>query len=180
MSKLQTNHRKSVSPPTAQMSRYARVCTPASNERGSAEVVAGCRQGGMVRSRREPAQKNPLCSSLPSPLSSPEPPTQLSPLAQLRARVAPPPLSPTFSSPAWIPRDGTGDKGAVRCRIGENIVTWGSKGQYGAVRWKWAQYRAAAQRNSKQFYSDNDAERHPTSTKRRAILQGITCTHNKR
>jgi len=135
-----------------------------------------------VRSRREPAQKNPPSSSLPSPISPPEPPTQLSPLAQLRARVAPPPPLPPFSSRAWISkeREGTGDKWAVRCRIGENRVTWGSKGQYGAVRWKLAQYRAAAQKNSQHFSSDNDAERHPTSTKRRPILQGITCTHNQR
>jgi len=134
-----------------------------------------------VRSRREPAQKNPPCSSLPSPLSPSALPTQLSPLAQLAARVAPPPLLPRFSSPAWISkeRDGIGDYWAVRCRIGENRVTWGITGQYGAVLWKRAQYRAAAQRNSEHFSSDNDAERHPTSIKRRAILQVITCTKNK-
>jgi len=164
------------------MSTFACVPAPASNQRRSEEFVAGSRHRGMVRSRRAPAQKNPPCSSLPWLCSPSAPPTQLSPLAQFRARVASPLPVPPFSSPELMAKErgSTWNKWAVRGRISKNRVTWGTTGQCGAVRWRWAQYRAAAQRNSEHFSSETDAEQLPTCTNRRAILQVITCTHNRR
>jgi len=135
-----------------------------------------------VRSRREPAQKE--TSLLVKPVAPlPAGAAHIAFNTRPTTRASRPTTAVAALLFTCMDFQRTGryrDKWAVLCRIGENRVTWGSKGQYGAVRRKWAQYSAAAQRNSLQFSSDNDAERHPANKERPAILQRITCTRNKR